>query len=331
MKALKFDKVGALSELKLVETAKPERRQGSDALVRVVAAAINPSDAKNVLGRMSETSAPRIPGRDFAGWVVEGPEPWKGKAVFGTGGDLGFGRDGSHAEYLAVPSEALVEKPADLSFAEASAMALSYLAAWSSVVRAGGLQSSDTALVLGAAGAVGSSAVRIAKHLGARVIGVMRDASESKRAAELPADAWVNLQEGPLSARVRGLTGGRGANFILDVVGGPLFEETLRSLAPGGRCVVIASVEPEVKFDLIDFYHRQAHLIGVDTLKLSFQESAEVLREILPAVARGILTPPPVETVVLENAVDAYEAVLASKTRAKQIIYFPEAEKARPA
>ena len=79
-------------------------------------------------------------------------------------------------------------------------------------------------------------------------------------------------------------------------MGGPLFGETLRCLAQDGRCVAIASVEPEVKFNLIDFYHRQAHLIGVDTVKFSFQESADVLREILPAVERGVLTPPAVET-----------------------------------
>jgi NADPH:quinone reductase len=66
--------------------------------VQVKAAAINPSDVKNVLGKMHETTVPRVPGRDFAGIVAEGPEAWEGKAVFGSGGNLGFGRDGTHAE-----------------------------------------------------------------------------------------------------------------------------------------------------------------------------------------------------------------------------------------
>ncbi|WP_373926543.1 alcohol dehydrogenase catalytic domain-containing protein [Paludisphaera borealis] len=72
--------------------------QAGEVLVRVQAAAINPSDVKNVLGKMGMTTVPRTPGRDFAGVVEQGPPEWIGRPVFGTGGDLGFRRDGSHAE-----------------------------------------------------------------------------------------------------------------------------------------------------------------------------------------------------------------------------------------
>ena len=104
--------------------------KAGEVLVQVLAAAINPSDAKNVLGKMPETKTPRVPGRDFAGRVVSGDSRWEGKAVFGTGGDLGFGRDGSHAEFVAVPVEGLVEMPPDLSYEQATAIALGYFTAF---------------------------------------------------------------------------------------------------------------------------------------------------------------------------------------------------------
>src|SRR5277367_1816390 len=120
MRALRFQKTGSLDEIKVEDIPKPVRSAG-EVLVQVKAAAINPSDAKNVLGKMHETSVPRIPGRDFAGIVVEGPSEWKGKKVFGSGGNLGFGRDGTHAEFLAVPIAALNPLPKNLNFEQAAA------------------------------------------------------------------------------------------------------------------------------------------------------------------------------------------------------------------
>src|SRR2546430_437508 len=93
MKALCFHETGSLANLRVENIDFPRiDAHGSEALVRVRAAAINPSDPKGVLGKISETKTPRVPGRDFAGVVVEGPATWKDKEVFGTGGNLGVGR-----------------------------------------------------------------------------------------------------------------------------------------------------------------------------------------------------------------------------------------------
>jgi NADPH2:quinone reductase len=83
MKVLRFEKAGSLDELKLGEVSRPVPRAG-EVLVQVKAAAINPSDVKNVLGKMHETSTPRIPGRDFAGIVVEGPADWINKETLAS-------------------------------------------------------------------------------------------------------------------------------------------------------------------------------------------------------------------------------------------------------
>ena len=114
MRALRFEKTGSLDDLTLQEVPTPGLDPG-EVLVQVKAAAINPSDVKNVLGKMHITTVPRIPGRDFAGVIVEGPAALTGKSVFGTGGDLGFRRDGSHAEYVKLPATGVLPLPANLS------------------------------------------------------------------------------------------------------------------------------------------------------------------------------------------------------------------------
>src|SRR5437879_6056122 len=106
MRALRFDKTGQLDFLAVQDIPKPVPATG-EVLIEIKAAAVNPSDVKNVLGKMHETTLPRTPGRDFAGVVVQGPASLTGKSVFGSGGNLGFSRDGSHAEFLVVPEYAV--------------------------------------------------------------------------------------------------------------------------------------------------------------------------------------------------------------------------------
>jgi NADPH:quinone reductase len=118
-------------------------------LVRVMAASINPSDVKNVAGAMSETTLPRIPGRDFAGVVEAGPSGWIDAEVWGTG-DSGFTRDGTHAELIAVPVASLRRKPKTLTFEEVASVGVNYMAAWCGV-EAAGLRPGETVLLIGVA------------------------------------------------------------------------------------------------------------------------------------------------------------------------------------
>src|SRR6266446_8818855 len=105
--------------------------------MRVMAASINPSDVKSVEGAMKQTTLPRIPGRDFAGVVEAGPGEWIGAEVWGTGGDTGFTRDGTHAELIAVPVASLRRKPDILGFNEAASVGGNYIAAWCGIEAAG--------------------------------------------------------------------------------------------------------------------------------------------------------------------------------------------------
>jgi NADPH:quinone reductase len=323
MRALRFSRQGTLDGLEVVVLPDPIPQPG-EALVEVRAAGLNPSDPKNVLGKMAQTTLPRVPGRDFAGVVVAGSAAWRGSEVLGSGDGLGFTRDGSHAELLAVPEEALVLKPPALSFEQAAAIGVPFMTAWSALVTAAGIQRGETALVTGAAGTVGAAACQIARWRGARVIGtvrVARDPMAPSAAVAAIADPLIDLEREDLVAAVHAATGGRGVDVALDVVGGPLFEPCLRCLAHGGRQVSIsASGDPRVSFNLADFYHREARLLGVDSLALGFAQCRAILEDLMPAVLAGALTPPAIEPWALADGPAAYRLLDSGRSRAKLVL-----------
>ena len=119
MKALRFDRFGDVETVLHIEEVPDPVPQPDEVLVRVHAASINPSDVKNVQGKFPQTSLPRIPGRDLAGVVVAGNEGMIGQEVWASGGDIGFIRDGSHAEFIALPRRGARLKPKSLSMVEA--------------------------------------------------------------------------------------------------------------------------------------------------------------------------------------------------------------------
>ena len=310
MRAIRFEAFGDPSVLKLVEMAAPALDAGT-ALVRVMAASINPSDVKNVAGTMKQTTLPRIPGRDFAGVVEAGPAQWIGAEVWGTGGDVGITRDGTHAEMIAVPTASLRRKPGPLSFDEAASVGVNYMAAWLGI-EAAGLKGGETVLLIGAGGGVGSAAAQIARRLGARVIGAERRAPRPDAPIRAIAEKLIVGAE-DLPAEVRAATAGKGADVVLDLVGGVMFRSALNSLALRGRLVEIASTgQREVSFDLVDFYHNESRLFGVDTLKRDLTASAEALDALTPGFDAGDYRSAPIaETCRLDEAQEAYRKVAA--------------------
>jgi NADPH:quinone reductase-like Zn-dependent oxidoreductase len=270
---------------------------------------------------MHETTVPRIPGRDFAGMIVKGPDELLGRSVFGSGGNLGFGRDGSHAEYLTIPVTAVLPLPSNLSFEQAAGIGVAYITAWAALVNAAQIQAGETALILGTTGAVGSAAARVAHELGARVIGTARKASDIPAANVVPVDDWIDLGTVDLATGIRRLTNGRGADIVFDVVGGAMFEQCLAALAWRGRQVAISSSpEPRVSFNLVDFYHNESRLLGVDSLKLSFEETGEILRRLTPGIEAGTFPPPAVKTFPLEEGPRLYQDIAESRIKTKPIL-----------
>jgi NADPH2:quinone reductase len=310
MRAVRFKAFGDPSVLEVAEMAAPAVGE-TTALVRIIAASINPSDVKNVAGTMRQTTLPRIPGRDFAGVVEAGPAVWIGAAVWGTGGDTGFTRDGTHAEMIAVPVASLRRKPDTLSFDQAASVGVNYIAAWCGL-EAAGLSAGETVLLIGAGGGVGGAAAQIARRLGARVIGADRRAPHPDAPIHRIAEKLI-LDAKDLPVEVRAATGGKGADVVFDLVGGVMFRNAVDSLALRGRLVEIAATgQREVSFDLADFYHNESRLYGVDTLKRDLEASAEVLEVLTPGFVVGDYRAAPItETCGLGDAQKAYRKVAA--------------------
>ena len=311
MRALRFDAFGDPSVLRLEELPDPTGGDGL-AVVRVKAASINPSDVKNVAGAMEGTTLPRTPGRDFAGVVERGPSEWIGREVFGTGGDLGFTIDGTHAEFVSIPATALTAKPARFNAAEAASVGVTSVVAWLGLIDYAALQPGETVAIIGAGGGVGTAVAQIARWRGAsQIIGVDVLAPAAGSPAERAIDRFVASDQ-HLPDALREATGGLGTNVIFDAVGAA-FEPTLKALAHRGRMVNISAIgNGRVDFNLRDFYHNESRLFGADSRKLDASASARYLAAMLPVFESGAIAAPPIDqSVPLERAVEVYGKVAA--------------------
>jgi NADPH2:quinone reductase len=266
-----------------------------EAEVKIRAASINPSDVKNVQGKMEGTILPRIPGRDFAGIVVDGPTNLLGTEVWGTGGDVGFTRDGSHAEFIVVPEDALTPKPHKLSFEQAACVGVNFVTAYLGLVTRAKLEPGETLLVTGAGGGVGSAVLQLGQSLNARLIAADRKPFEAAAFERLDLMGYVDTIQTPLGDAVRQITNGRGVDVAFDCVGGELFESALSSLRQLGRHIVITSAGTRrASFDLLNFYHRRLSLFGIDSRALTVTESSRLLAAIAPGFESGQLRPSPI-------------------------------------
>ncbi|WP_334393187.1 quinone oxidoreductase family protein [Bradyrhizobium sp. AZCC 2262] len=295
-----------------------ERRRMSrgpdDVLVEIKAAGVNPSDVKAATGLMPYAVFPRTPGRDFAGVVIDGPAEWIGKSVFGSSGDLGVRRDGTHASHLIVEAAALVEIPRGISMEEAAGIGVPFVTAIEGFRRTGMPGRDEHVLIFGINGKVGQAAAQLATWQGAKVIGVMRRDEGYQGHANAPIE-MINSDATDIPERVRELTGGKGADIVFNTVGDPYFQAANRSLAKRGRQILIAAVDRIVQFNILEFYRGQHTYVGVDTLGFSSIESGDILRGALAGFAGGWLRPFPISDSAiypLSEARTAYSAVIGS-------------------
>lgn len=311
MKALQFAETGSLDRLALVDLPKPVPKTG-EVLVEVKAAGLNPSDVKNVLGRFAFTTLPRVPGRDFAGTVVDGPAHLMGRNVFGSGKELGFTGDGSHAQFVVVPADGVSEIPATLSLEQAGGLGVPYVTAWDAIERAGA--NAGTRVLIVGAGAVGRAAADLARWRGADVALAQRGA---ERAAALAAEGYqaVTLDaEAPLSGQLPASFSGC-ADVIFDTTGA-FMAAAVGALAPKGRlAIIVAPASGHVDFPALDFYRRGATLVGVNSLLHDTRASAAMLAIVARGFAGGALPPPPPSRPwPFADALAAYRAVDKGQT-----------------
>jgi NADPH:quinone reductase-like Zn-dependent oxidoreductase len=312
MKALRFERYGTPRVLILDERPIPAPGAG-EVLIKVLASGINQSDVKNVAGHF-KAALPRVPGRDFAGVVVAGAGQ-EGTEVWGSAPGFGVTQDGTHAEYIAIPLAWTARKPSTLDMAQAAGLGVPYLAAWDSLVKVAQIQAGETVLIMGVSGAVGRAATQIAHWRKARVIGAGVSLDNPSGA-----EAMIDTTRQDLAQEVHALTGGKGADLALDLVGGVLFEPVSKSLRKGGRQIAIASNPQVVSFNLVDFYHGLKQLVGVDTMSLSGEEIKATLEGLVPGFESADLTPPTLRKWPLTDAIQGYEAVAAGGGGVKHVL-----------
>jgi NADPH2:quinone reductase len=289
---------------------RPLSRAANEVLIELKAAAVNPSDVKAATGLMPYAVFPRTPGRDYAGIVIDGPGSSVGREVFGSSGDLGIRRDGTHATHLAVEADAVVEKPKNLSWEEAAGIGVPFVTAMEGFRRAGMPERGETVLVMGVNGKVGQAAVQIATWHGARVIGVVRKNEPYEGHTNSRVEV-IDASRTDVATRVRELNEGKGADIVFNTVGDPYFQAAHQSLALRGRQILIATIERIVPFDILEFYRGQHTYVGIDTLALSSIATGAVLRELGPGFVSGQLKPFPIKPGAIYPLQDAKAAFLA--------------------
>ncbi|MFI8086786.1 NADP-dependent oxidoreductase [Streptomyces sp. NPDC086080] len=309
MKAISYARYGGPEVLELGEVDDP--KVGPDSvLVKVRAAGVNPVDWKcreGYLDPVLPAVFPVVPGWDMAGVVVQ---PGPAVPEFAVGDEvIGYVRkdvlsQGTFAEYVAAPVRTLARKPRTLSFEEAAGLPLVGLTAYQVLHRVLGVERGETVLVHAAAGGVGSIAVQLAAHLGARVIGT---ASEHNHdfVRGLGGEP-VSYGEG-LAERVRGLAP-EGLDAVFDTVGQDALKASVNLLAPDGRLASIA--DPGV-VDLGGQYW----FVRPDPQDLSrLSELAD----------QGVLTVHVSQTFPLAQAAEAHRLNQEGRTRGKIVVTLPQ-------
>ncbi|CAN5763718.1 NADPH:quinone oxidoreductase family protein [soil metagenome] len=312
---------GPPEALELVEEPDPSPGPGQ-ALVEVAAAGVNFVDALFVAGTYQiKVPPPFTPGSELAGTVAAVGEGVTTVAV----GDrvlssLGLG---AWATHVVVAAEALTPVPDGLDLPVAAALVQSYCTAWFALTRRTTVAAGETVLVLGAAGGVGLATIDVARSLGARVIAAASSPEKLADAAAMGAEATIAYESEDLKVRARELSGG-GVDVVVDPVGGPHTEPALRAMGVGGRLLIIgfaAGAIPSLPVNQVLLNNRS--VVGIDWGAWAMRNGgaqAQLLDEVLAAVATGPLHPSPPTERPLAEAGAVLTELLERRLRGKAVL-----------
>lgn len=319
MQALQFSATGTLDSLQVCELPTPVPAPG-EVLVAVRATGINPSDVKNVLGLFPYTTGPRVPGRDFAGVVVNGPPELQGKAVWGgTGKGFGFYRDGCHAQYVTVPAAAVALLPESLNFSQAATLGVPFITAWDALERSQ-VQAGTRLLIIGA-GAVAKAAQALGQARGAEVVLAARcaEAVQKLQAQGIAAFQLQTAEQLPQQALEQ--FDQQAPQVIFDTTGFWL-PAAANSVDTFGRVAIIAAPPGGlVELPALNLYRRGGSLVGVNSLLYSLEDCAQMLTQIGAAFADGIPVANDFIELPLSEAVAAYHRVNAGDS--EKVVLIP--------
>lgn len=293
MRALRQTSLKGPQDMRLISDAPVPGPGRGEVLIRVVAAGVNFADISRAHGTfLGGPRPPYLAGFEAAGEIVAagtgvtGPRP--GTLVIGVG-------YGAFAEYMVLPAAAALPVPAGWSAEQALGLVVNWPTALAALKPLGRIAAGETVLIHAAAGATGQAAVRIAKHYGATVIATASP-SKHETVLALGADHVLDSLEVDLAAEVLRLTGGAGADVVLESAGGATFGASLAAAKPvTGRVVVygVAGGEAAItNWELV--YKHQVHIIGFNLgvlIQAAPQLFGELMGELSALIAAGVLTP----------------------------------------
>ncbi len=292
MKAVVFREPGGPEKLTLEEFDTPKPQRG-EALILVKACSLNHLDAWIIGGSPAyKVSYPMAPGTDLAGIVeavgegVTNVKPGDevipypiiscGICVECKSGNenrcqkrhvVGGGpKWGGYAEWITLPADILIRKPANVDWVQAASIPVNYVTAWRMLATHANLRQGQTVLVMGAGSGVGAAAIGIAKHLGARILTTASTEDKRNRGIALGAEAAFDQTDPEFWKKVKDATGGRGVDVVFEHIGPAVFKAAVQCLATGGTLVTCgATTGPEVSLDLRYVFSRELIVRGAYT------------------------------------------------------------------
>ena len=322
MKAIVCNKLGPPSDLVYTDTPDPTPAP-NQVLVKLKACGINFPDTLIIQGLYQyKPELPFSPGSDVAGIV----ESVGDKVTQFKPGDevVAMTGWGGFAEKAAVDVNTCFPKPPGMSMVNAASFLMAYGTSYYALKQRGQLKEGDTLLVLGASGGVGLTAVELGKLLGARVIAAASTADKLAVCQEYGADELINYTEEDLKARVKELTGNKGADVIYDPVGGHYAEPALRSIGWEGRYLVIGFAAGEIpKIPLNLALLKGCQIVGVFWGAYAQKYSSQNMQNTLQLIQwfdEGKLKPHIHGTYPLAEAAQALEEIMQRKVKGKAVV-----------
>lgn len=327
MKAIKIEEYGGPEVLQYVDVDKPEVGPGK-VVIKVHAAGINYADTMQRQNKyLTPTKLPAILGSEAAGTVEEVGE---GVTNLKVGDRVLTVGENSYSQYVVAPARGVFPLPDNVSFEQAVTIPVQGLTAYEILKFSGQLKPGETVLVHAAAGGVGVFAVQLAKLLGAgMVIATASTAEKLELAKSLGADQLVNYAENKeWPATVREMTGGKGVDIILEMVGGEVFNQNLKCLATFGRMVVFGAASSQIPtMNPMQLMYRNQAVIGywlINTIK-NPQMFAAHMNELLGWIATGKVKLHVEHTFPLSQTAKAHEAIESRQTTGK-VVLLPHAD-----
>lgn len=239
MKAIRIHKFGPTEDVLQYEDVPVPEPKAGEVLIKVEAASLNRADLGLRKGnyRISPDQLPVIPGREFAGAVENigaGVSEFKlGQRV------VAYPSLGGYAEYATAKTSEVRPVPDGVTSAQAAALPTAFLTAWFGLSTDGDLKNGEWLLVQGGSSGVGTAAIQIAKHWGSKVVTTTGSEEKARRLRQLGADVTIDVSADDFAPEVKRVTGNRGVDVVLEMIGGEVYQKSLQALSPAGRLVSI--------------------------------------------------------------------------------------------